>query len=82
MVNSDVFMAMFSHENTKEAREGRIQITNSTGAAVRQMLFFMYTGELPTEYAKLLSRWSLLTLFSFCDFLLRYLLLLINKFHI
>jgi hypothetical protein len=51
MVNSDVFMAMFSHENTQEARESRIQITDSTGSTVRQMLIYMYTGELPTEYA-------------------------------
>jgi hypothetical protein len=51
MLNSDVFQAMFSHENTKEAREGRIQITDSTGTAVHQMLIYMYTGELPEEYA-------------------------------
>jgi hypothetical protein len=51
MVNSDVFMAMFSHENTKEAREGRIKITDSTAKAVRQMLIYLYTGELPKEYA-------------------------------
>jgi hypothetical protein len=51
MVNSEVFMAMFSHENTKEVREGRIQITDSTGTAVRQMLIYMYTGERPNDYA-------------------------------
>jgi hypothetical protein len=50
MLNSDVFRAMFSHENTQESREGRIQITDSTGTAVHQMLIYMYTGELPTEY--------------------------------
>jgi hypothetical protein len=51
MVNSDVFMAMFSHENTQEAREGRIQIEDSTSTVVRQMLIFLYTWELPKEYA-------------------------------
>jgi hypothetical protein len=51
MVNSEVFQAMFSHENTQEARDGRIQITDSTGTAVRQMLVYMYTGERPAEYA-------------------------------
>jgi hypothetical protein len=51
MVNSDVFHAMFSHQNTQEAREGRIQITDSTGPAVRQMLIYMYTGKLPKEYS-------------------------------
>jgi hypothetical protein len=51
MVNSDVFHAMFSHENTKEAREGRIVIEDSVATAVRQMLIYMYTGELPKEYA-------------------------------
>jgi hypothetical protein len=42
---------MFSHETTKEARESRIQITDSTGTAVRQMLVYIYTQELPKEYA-------------------------------
>jgi hypothetical protein len=51
MVNSDVFQAMFSHENTQEFREGRIQIVDSTCTAVRQMLIYMYSSELPTEYA-------------------------------
>jgi hypothetical protein len=53
MVNSDVFMAMFSHEDTKEFQDSdsRIQITDSTGTAVRQMLIYMYTGELPKECA-------------------------------
>jgi hypothetical protein len=50
MINSDVFMAMFSNETTNEALEGRIKITDSTGTAVRQMLIFMYSGELPKEY--------------------------------
>jgi hypothetical protein len=51
MLNSDVFDAMFSNENTKESREGRIRIVDSTHTAVRQMLIYMYTGELPKEYA-------------------------------
>jgi hypothetical protein len=51
VVNSDVFRAMFSHENTKEFLEGRIQIRDSTPTAVHQMLIYMYTGELPKEYA-------------------------------
>jgi hypothetical protein len=51
MVNSDVFHVMFCHENTKEARESRIQIEDSTATAVRQMLIYLYTGELPTEYS-------------------------------
>jgi hypothetical protein len=51
MLNSDVFDAMFSNGNTKEVREGRIRIADSTGTAVRQMLIYMYTDELPIEYA-------------------------------
>jgi hypothetical protein len=51
MVNSEVFTEMFSDENTKEAREGRIRITDSTGKAVRQMLIYMYTGAFPKSYA-------------------------------
>jgi hypothetical protein len=50
MTNSDVFHAMFSHENTKESREGRIIITDSTPTAVRQMLHYMYAGALPKNY--------------------------------
>jgi hypothetical protein len=50
MVNSDVFQAMFSHKSTKEFREGRVRITDSTGTAVHQMLIYMYAGELPKEY--------------------------------
>jgi hypothetical protein len=50
MINSDVFCAMLSHENTKETPESRVQINDSTGTAVRQMLIYMYTGELPEEY--------------------------------
>jgi hypothetical protein len=48
--NSDVFHAMFSHKNTKEFRESRIQIKDSTTTAVYQMLYFMYAGKLPKEY--------------------------------
>jgi hypothetical protein len=51
VLNSDVFQAMFSHENTQEAREGRIVIKDSAATAVRQMLIYMYTRKLPTEYA-------------------------------
>jgi hypothetical protein len=50
MANSDVFRAMFSHANTKESREGRILIEDSTLTAVHQMLIFLYTAELPEEY--------------------------------
>jgi hypothetical protein len=46
-----MLQAMFSHENTKEAREGRIVIEDSTTTAIHQMLIYMYTGELPKEYA-------------------------------
>jgi hypothetical protein len=42
---------MFSHENTKEVREDRIRITDSTVTAVRQMLIYMYTGKLPKDYS-------------------------------
>jgi hypothetical protein len=50
MLNSDVFKAMFSHESTKECREDRVQITDSTPIAVHQMLTYMYTGTLPKDY--------------------------------
>jgi hypothetical protein len=51
MVNSDVFNAMFSHKNTKEFLDSRIIIEDSTATAVHQMLIYLYTEELPSEYA-------------------------------
>jgi hypothetical protein len=51
MVNSDVFRAMFNHTNTKECQESRILIQDSTPTAVSQMLIYLYTDELPKEYA-------------------------------
>jgi hypothetical protein len=51
IANSDVFSAMFRHKNTKECRESRIQIKDSAGTDVRQMLYYMYTGgQLPDDY--------------------------------
>jgi hypothetical protein len=50
VTNSDVFYAMFSHKNTKESREGRILIKDSTATAVRQMIHYMYSGTLPKNY--------------------------------
>jgi hypothetical protein len=49
IVNSDVFRAMFSHKNTKEFRDSRIQIKDFTANCVRQMLIYMYTGKLSKE---------------------------------
>jgi hypothetical protein len=51
-INSDVFRAMFSHKNTKECQESRIVIGDSTARTVRQMLIYIYTDDLPTEYAR------------------------------
>jgi hypothetical protein len=50
IANSDVFRAMFSHKNTKEFRESRVQINDTTPTAVRQMLHYMYAGALPDDY--------------------------------
>ena len=49
MFHSDVFRAMFNHKSTKESRESRIQITDSTAKTVNQMLIYMYSGQLPKE---------------------------------
>jgi hypothetical protein len=50
VLSSDVFSAMFRHKSTKEFRESRIQIKDSTPAAVHQMLLFMYGRKLPDDY--------------------------------
>ena len=49
IANSDVFRAMFSHEDTKEFRESRVRIEDSTYIVVHQMLNYMYTGTFPAE---------------------------------
>jgi hypothetical protein len=49
ILNSDVFRAMFSHKNTKEFRDSRIQIKDFSASCVRQMLIYMYTGKLSKE---------------------------------
>jgi hypothetical protein len=48
VVNSDVFRTMFSHKDTKECQESRIQIKDFTANCVRQMLVYMYTGTFKT----------------------------------
>jgi hypothetical protein len=45
--NSDIFHAMLSNNANSEAR---VQITDSTGTAVRQMIHYIYTGKLPVNY--------------------------------
>jgi hypothetical protein len=50
IANSEVFAAMFRHKNTKEFRESRIQIKDSSITAVRQMINYMYTGKVPDSY--------------------------------
>jgi acetamidase/formamidase len=51
MSNSDVFRAMFNHEDTKEFIESRIQIEDSTATAVRQMINYIYKKKVPEDYA-------------------------------
>jgi hypothetical protein len=44
-----VFRAMFSHKNTKEFRESRVEICDSTATIVDKMLIYIYTGTLSCE---------------------------------
>jgi hypothetical protein len=60
--HSDVFSAMFSHKNTIEFREGRIIIKDSTIAAVRQMIHYMYTGKVSEDYDREEDALPLLTI--------------------
>jgi hypothetical protein len=41
---------MFSHKNSEECEESRIVIEDSTIAAVRHMVHYMYTGTLPEDF--------------------------------
>jgi hypothetical protein len=47
LINSSEFRGMFSH---KEIQESRIQIKDSTATVVHQMLYYIYTGDLPKDY--------------------------------
>jgi hypothetical protein len=50
MANSEVFYAAFKHKGTKEFRESRYEIEDSTATAVSQMIHYMYAGTLPEDY--------------------------------
>jgi hypothetical protein len=64
IANSEVFRAMFSHKNTTEFREGegRITIKDSTIAAVRHMVHYMYTGKISDDYDREEDALPLLTI--------------------
>jgi hypothetical protein len=53
---------MFSHKNTVEFREGRITIKDSTIAAVRHMVHYMYTGKISEDYDREEDALPLLTI--------------------
>lgn len=42
---SPVFEAMFSHKDSKETQEGRVELIDISGEAVQQMLQYLYTGK-------------------------------------
>uniref|UniRef100_A0A7E4UP64 BTB domain-containing protein n=1 Tax=Panagrellus redivivus TaxID=6233 RepID=A0A7E4UP64_PANRE len=52
--HSFVFDAMFSHD-TKERREGVINIVDSTKEAVEMMLHFLYSSNLPDNFSELIA---------------------------
>jgi hypothetical protein len=62
IANSEVFRAMFSHKDTKECRESRIIIKDSTIAAVRHMVHYIYTGKISDDYDKEEDALPLLTI--------------------
>jgi len=43
---SPVFDAMFSHENTKEAMDNEVKITDIDSSTIRSMISFLYTGRI------------------------------------
>jgi hypothetical protein len=53
---------MFSHKSTTEFREGRIIIKDSTIAAVRQMIHYMYSGKVSDDYDRKKDALPLLTI--------------------
>jgi hypothetical protein len=62
IANSEVFAAMFRPKNTKECRESRITIKDSTILAVHQMIHYMYTGNISDDYDKVADALPLLTI--------------------
>ena len=58
---SEVFAAMFDHSDTKEAQEGRVEISDVSADVFEQFLRFIYTGK-----ADQLERFGL-DLFSLSD---------------
>jgi len=51
MAHSEVFRAMFTHEDTMESIEGRVKLTDTNPTAVHHMLTYMYSGSLPDGFA-------------------------------
>ena len=47
-VNSPVFAAMFDHSDTKEAREGKVEIPDVAVEVAEELLRYIYTGQIPT----------------------------------
>ena len=50
--HSPVFEAMFSYNNTKEAQERKIEITDVTNKVFKIFLLFIYTGIKPKNNFK------------------------------
>ena len=49
VAHSDVFRAMFSHKETVENTQSRLEIRDFDSYVVSQMLEYLYSGELPSE---------------------------------
>ena len=46
---SEVFAAMFEHQDTKEAQEGKVEICDIPSQTFKELLRFLYTGNIPSE---------------------------------
>ena len=48
-VRSPVFAAMFSHQDTKEAKESKVEIDDVPNDTFKDLLEFIYTGIVPAK---------------------------------
>lgn len=47
--HSPVFEAMFNHDNTKEAQEHKVEVTDVFPNVMKDFLLFIYTGQKPKK---------------------------------
>lgn len=71
--HSPIFEAMFNHNNTKEAQEHKMEVTDVFPNVMKNFLLFIYTGQKPkkvcfsTELLAVANKYQVDDLKSFCE---------------